>query len=71
MLRQIKRALFNAVIWVGISANGSFADDNPLRIVASFSILGDMVKVIVGDFAEINTIVGPDADAHVYQPNIS
>ncbi len=30
-----------------------------------------MVKVIVGDFAEINTIVGPDADAHVYQPNIS
>jgi len=71
MMTQIKRVLFTALVWVGISANGSFADENPLRIVASFSILGDMVKVIVGDFAEVNTIVGPDADAHVYQPNIS
>ncbi|MDA0318266.1 MAG: zinc ABC transporter substrate-binding protein [Proteobacteria bacterium] len=70
-MTQIKRVLFTALVWVGISANGSFADEIPLRILASFSILGDMVKVIVGDFAEVDTIVGPDADAHVYQPNIS
>ncbi len=42
-----------------------------LKIVASFSILGDMVHQITGDLAEITTIVGPDADAHVYTPTAS
>jgi len=41
-----------------------------LKVVASFSILGDMVQQVTGDLAEITTIVGPDADAHVYTPNV-
>ena len=41
-----------------------------LNIVASFSILGDMVEQVVGELANVTTIVGPDADAHVYQPSI-
>lgn len=40
-----------------------------LRIVASFSILGDMVQQVAGDKSEVTTIVGPDADAHLYMPN--
>ena len=47
----------------------AFADDT--KIVASFSILGDMVKQVVGDHATVTTIVGPDADAHVYQPSVA
>lgn len=42
-----------------------------VKIVASFSILGDMVEQVVGDHAEVTTIVGPDADAHVYQPSVA
>ncbi|WFE89213.1 metal ABC transporter substrate-binding protein [Roseibium porphyridii] len=42
-----------------------------LKIVASFSILGDMVEQVVGDHAKVTTIVGPDADAHVYQPSVA
>lgn len=42
-----------------------------LKIVASFSILGDMVQQVVGEHADVTTIVGPDADAHVYQPNVA
>ncbi|SMX29109.1 Manganese ABC transporter substrate-binding lipoprotein precursor [Pelagimonas phthalicica] len=42
-----------------------------VKIVASFSILGDMVEEVVGDMAEVTTIVGPDADAHVYQPSVA
>lgn len=42
-----------------------------LKIVASFSILGDMVEQVAGDHAEVLTIVGPDADAHLYQPNVA
>ncbi|MBO9445928.1 zinc ABC transporter substrate-binding protein [Ruegeria sp. R14_0] len=45
------------------------ADD--VKIVASFSILGDMVEEVVGDLATVTTIVGPDADAHVYQPSVA
>jgi zinc/manganese transport system substrate-binding protein len=39
-----------------------------LAAVASFSILGDMVAEVGGDRVEITTLVGPDGDAHVYQP---
>ncbi|MEM6579238.1 MAG: zinc ABC transporter substrate-binding protein [Pseudomonadota bacterium] len=42
-----------------------------LKVVASFSILGDMVEQVVGDHASVTTIVGPDADAHVYQPSVA
>ncbi len=47
----------------------SAAED--LNVVASFSILGDMVEQVVGDHASVTTIVGPDADAHVYQPSVA
>ncbi len=40
-----------------------------IKVVASFSILGDMVHQVTGDLADVETIVGPDADAHVYTPN--
>ena len=42
-----------------------------LNVVASFSILGDMVEQVVGEHATVTTIVGPDADAHVYQPSVA
>ena len=37
-------------------------------MVATFSVLGDMVKRIGGDRVAVTTLVGPDGDAHVYQP---
>lgn len=39
-----------------------------LLVVASFSILGDIVSEVGGDRISLKTIVGPDGDAHVYQP---
>lgn len=41
-----------------------------VKVVASFSILGDMVRQVTGDLASVETIVGPNADAHVYTPNV-
>ncbi|QNM95809.1 metal ABC transporter solute-binding protein, Zn/Mn family [Chitinimonas koreensis] len=40
----------------------------PLPVVASFSILGDLVHEVGGDKVAVTTLVGPDGDAHVYQP---
>ena len=39
-----------------------------LPVVASFSILGDLVKVVGGDRVKVTTLVGPDADAHTFEP---
>ena len=40
----------------------------PLKVVASFSILGDLVRNVGGNSIEVTTLVGPDSDAHVYSP---
>jgi zinc/manganese transport system substrate-binding protein len=46
---------------------GAHAADK-IKAVASFSILGDMVREVGGDRVEVTTLVGPDGDAHVYEP---
>ncbi len=40
----------------------------PIPVVASFSILGDLVKQVGGERVAVTTLVGPDGDAHVYSP---
>jgi len=40
----------------------------PVNVVASFSILGDMVQWVGGERVAVTTIVGPNADTHVYEP---
>jgi zinc/manganese transport system substrate-binding protein len=39
-----------------------------LSVVASFSILGDLVRNVGGDRVDVTTLVGPDSDVHVYTP---
>jgi zinc/manganese transport system substrate-binding protein len=39
-----------------------------LKVVASFSILGDLATHIGGDRIDLRTLVGPNGDAHVFQP---
>lgn len=41
----------------------------PLRVVASISILADMVKNVGGQRVSVSSLVGPDSDAHVYEPS--
>jgi zinc/manganese transport system substrate-binding protein len=56
--------LSTAILFSGTT----LASAEALKVVASFSILGDIAKNIGGDKAEIVTLVGPDSDAHVYEP---
>ncbi len=65
--RHITSGLASA--FLALTTLPAVAED--LKIVASFSILGDMVEQVVGDHATVTTIVGPDADAHVYQPSVA
>lgn len=51
-----------------LTATPALADE-PLKVVASFSILGDMVANVGGDRIALTTLVGPGGDAHVFQPS--
>ena len=39
-----------------------------LQVVTSFSILADMTQEVGGEHIQITNLVGPDADAHTYEP---
>ena len=56
-----------AAILLAALPGGALAADK-VKAVASFSILGDMVKQVGGDRVEVATLVGADGDAHVYEP---
>ena len=50
-----------------VTAGPALAQDK-LKVLATFSILGDFVKNVGGDRVEVATLVGPNSDAHVYAP---
>ena len=45
--------------------------DPRLRVVATFSIVGDLVREVGGDRLALSVLVGADIDAHTYQPKPS
>ncbi|HEX4570869.1 MAG TPA: metal ABC transporter substrate-binding protein [Dongiaceae bacterium] len=44
------------------------AEAETLDVVASFSVLGEIVQEVAGDRAVVHTLVGPDGDAHSFEP---
>ena len=66
--QNILAGLLSGLSFVSATA---VAAEEKMKIVASFSILGDMVEQVIGEHASVTTIVGPDADAHIYQPSVA
>jgi zinc/manganese transport system substrate-binding protein len=50
------------------SAATSGAVQPKLQVVATFTILADLVANVGGDRVEVQPLVGPDSDAHVFSP---
>ncbi|WP_373386829.1 metal ABC transporter substrate-binding protein [Pseudomonas alcaligenes] len=44
------------------------AADKP-QVVTSFSILADLTRAVGGEHIELTNLVGPDEDAHVFEPS--
>ncbi len=57
-----------AILPLSLAAPAVAQLDRPIPVVATFLILGDMVKRIGGEHVPVTTLVGVDGDAHVYQP---
>lgn len=58
----------STVLALMVSAFAAPAFAAEVKAVASFSILGDIVARVGGERVEVTTIVGPNADTHVYEP---
>jgi len=68
MLKSIRAGLAMSVITLTVfGASAAFAA--PLKVVASFTVIADFARNVGGDRIDVTTIVGPDGDAHVYEPS--
>lgn len=59
--------LMSAVLASGLNCTAVLAQDK-IPVIASFSILGDLVHQIGGEHVSVTTLVAANGDAHVYQP---
>jgi len=67
-----RRSWLAALAAVAFAAPALAQDAPPaqkLPVVATFSILGDLVHQVGGDRVRVSTLVGPNGDAHVFQPS--
>ncbi len=67
-LRRRLRNLATACAALLVAAT---AHAQPLEVSTSFSILGDLVRQVGGERVKVRTLVGPDEDAHAFQPRPS
>jgi len=54
-----------------VFSSPSTAAAEPLPVVATTSVLQDLVRNVGGDKVAVKTLVGPDGDAHTYEPTPS
>jgi zinc/manganese transport system substrate-binding protein len=64
------RLLFLPLIPLAFSVLSPAVAD-PLPVVATTSVLQDLVRNVGGDKVDVKTLVGPDGDAHTYEPTPS
>lgn len=64
-----RRSIVLAAAMIGLVAGGPSRADDRINAVATFSILGDFVRNVGGNRLVVTTLVGPNGDAHVYEPS--
>jgi zinc/manganese transport system substrate-binding protein len=66
----IRRRILLAALAFALSA-GSAVAQSRIKVVASFSILGDLVRQVGGERIDVVTLVGPNGDTHAFSPTPS
>lgn len=57
-----------AAVFASLALAPSASAAENLKVVATFSIIGDFARNVGGHRIELTTLVGPNGDAHVYEP---
>ena len=68
MYRLSRRSWFVAVAALAVAPTSRAKATDKLKVVTTFTILGDMVRNVGREHVALTTLVGPNADAHVYEP---
>ena len=53
---------------ISAATGRSTAGTQPIKVIATTTVLGDLVRRVGGDAAEVTQILPPNADAHGYEP---
>ena len=67
-MHLIRRIFFIGAIALSAATQLSAFAAEKVKVTASFSILGDLAHVIGGDRVSVYTLVGPNEDAHIFEP---
>src|SRR6478672_848780 len=68
-IRAQFRAIFaGAAILLGASAADAA---ERIKVVATFSVIGDMVANVAGDKVDLVTLVGPAGDTELFKPSLA
>src|SRR5215469_10979841 len=64
---EIISIILSVFLMAGLGAAAAHAADQ-IKAVATISIIGDVVKNVAGDAVDLVVLVGPNGDAHEYEP---
>ncbi len=65
-----RRCLAVIAFYISLAlAHPIWAASTAIPVVATFSILGEVVTLVGGETIDLHTFVGPDGDAHTFEPS--
>jgi zinc/manganese transport system substrate-binding protein len=67
-MKRLVRAVIALAIGAILTLPGIAAAADKIKVVATFSVIADMVANVAGDMVDLVTIVGPDGDCEEYEP---
>ena len=65
---QLRVIFASVVIFLGGGAAGAA---ERIKVVATFSVIGDMVANVAGDKVNLVTLVGPAGDTELFKPSLA
>jgi len=68
---RVRASSLLIALWFVLAGSGgsSLAAEAPVRVVVSFSILEDIAREIGGDDVVVTSLIGRDANEHVFEPS--
>ena len=67
-MKRLARAALVLAVGTILTLPGVAAAADKIKVVATFSVIADMVTNVAGDLVDLVTIVGPDGDCEEYEP---
>ncbi len=69
-MRKVLSLIFAVTLLTACTATDTeVVDDGRLNVVATVGMVGDMVENVGGDHVNVQSIMGPGVDPHLYQPS--